>query len=276
MSTYFIGDVHGCYDELRLLLDKVGFKPHKDRLVFVGDLINRGGKSLETLRFIRSLGDSAVVVLGNHDISFIAYMAGVYHGKGSDFPEMSKAEDAIELADWLRQQSILFCDEQSAVMVTHAGILPCWSLKKASKQAKKVEKALRSEKYVEYLKVAYRKGSDQWNDQKDRYEKFRYRLNVFTRLRYCTSAGEGDYQEKCSLGKQKKGLDAWFNLRKKYQDDGKACIIFGHWAALGYREEKNAICLDSGCVWGGELTAIAKKQKSWKRINVKSLQKKTQ
>ncbi len=273
MSTYFIGDVHGCYDELQLLLKKINFDCREDHLVFVGDLINRGDKSLDVLRFIRSLGNSATVVLGNHDISFVAYMAGAYHGKGSDFPLLSQAPDAEELTNWLRQQAILYHDEKLDVVVTHAGILPRWSLKKAIKEARKVEKKLRSEKYVDYLTVAYQEGSDEWSEQKDKYDKFRYRLNAFTRLRYCYASGEANYKEKCGLGKQTAGTYAWFQLREALQNDGTTLLIFGHWAALGFRREKHIVCLDSGCVWGGSLTAIFKNKMGWESVQIKSLQK---
>ncbi len=276
MSTYFIGDVHGCYDELKKLLQKINFDRDKDHLVFVGDLINRGPKSLQVLRFVRSLGNSATVILGNHDISFVAYMVNAYHGKGSDFPELSQAEDAHELAEWLRHQSILYNNKGLDVIVTHAGVLPRWSLKKAIKHAKKVEKKLRSKKYADYLSVAYQEGSDKWHKQKSKYDKFRYRLNAFTRLRYCYASGEANYNEKCVLGKQKKNTYAWFQLREKCQNDGTTRIIFGHWAALGYYKEGHAICLDSGCVWGGALTALTKDKSGWKSIQVESQQKKFQ
>lgn len=256
MSTYIIGDVHGCYNELITLLKKISFKPQSDRLIFVGDLINRGPKSLQVLRFVRDLGDSAQVVLGNHDLSLIACAVGFYSGRGTDFPAMLKAKDSKQLVDWLRFQPLLIYDEKLDIIVTHAGIPPRWSIKQAIKQARKAEKKLQGKPYRQYLKVAYQGGSDSWQDSFDKYDKFRYRVNGFTRLRYCDKKGEPDYKDKCPVGKQSAALQPWFESRKKWQNDKDTRLFFGHWAALGYYQSKSVFCLDSGCVWGGKLTAL--------------------
>lgn len=275
MSTYFIGDVHGCYEELQRLLEKINFQPQRDRLVFVGDLINRGPDSLQVLRFIRSLGASAQIVLGNHDISWIAYAMGIYHGRGSDFSEMMLAKDSWALIDWLRHQPLLIYNKQLNVVVTHAGIPPRWSIKQAIKQAKKAEKKLRSHQFEKYLKKAYQGKRQQWHEDFDKYDKFRYRLNGFTRLRYCYHNGEPDYQEKCPIGKQSKKLSPWFALRKAKEMDGDTRVVFGHWAALGLYETPNAICLDSGCAWGNYLTAVKLGKNKIKYTQIKSGEKKS-
>ncbi len=256
MSTYFIGDVHGCYDELQRLLARINFNENSDRLIFVGDLINRGPRSLAVLHFIKSLGDGAEVVLGNHDISLLAYGLGVYHGRHSNFPEILVNEDAHSLLAWLRQKPLLLYLPEMNVYVVHAGIPPIWSLKKARKQAAKAEKKLRSKKWAKYLEYAYANKPDKWQSDFDKFDKFRYRLNGFARLRFCDRFGEPELNEKCSVGNQSQGLYPWFEQRLKMQDDGDARIIFGHWAALGYRQMGNIVCIDSGCVWGGQLTAI--------------------
>lgn len=274
MSTYFIGDVHGCYRELQVLLNKISFKPQRDRLIFVGDLINRGPKSLKVLRFVRDLGASAQVVLGNHDISFLAYAVGVYHGRGTDFPEMMQAKDSWELVEWLRQQPLLIYDSRLNVVVTHAGIPPRWSITQAIKQAQKAEKKLRSQKFKKYLKKAYEGEREQWDESFNKYDKFRYRLNGFTRLRYCYRDGEPNFQEKCSVGRQKKTLKPWFTVRKRIVKDAGTRIVFGHWAALGLHETSNAICLDSGCVWGRYLTAVKLSKKGAKYTQVRAGRKK--
>lgn len=273
MSTYFIGDVHGCYDTLMQLLEKIQFNRQHDKLIFVGDLINRGPKSLEVLRFVKGLGKSAQMVLGNHDISFFAYALGVYHGRGSDFPEMAKAQDAEQLLAWLREQPLLIHDEASNVVVTHAGIPPRWSIAQAKKQARKAERKMRGKKWESYLRYAYGKSEDKWQDDFDKYDKFRYRLNGFTRLRYCDDSGEPDLRDKCPVGEQNKGLAPWFALRKKLQRDGKARLVFGHWAALGYHDDGQAICIDSGCAWGGKLTAISIENGSVIKAQVSAKQK---
>ncbi|PID63029.1 MAG: diadenosine tetraphosphatase [Gammaproteobacteria bacterium] len=256
MSTYFIGDVHGCYDELMQLLERLAFDRRHDRLIFVGDLINRGPKSLDVLRFVRDLGEAAEVVLGNHDISLLAYAWGVYHGRGSDYPEILRAADSEALLDWLRHRPLLLHDEASQAFVVHAGIPPRWSLKKAQKQARKAEKVLRGNKAEKFLRYAYGKREDTWQADYSKYDKFRYRLNGFARIRYCEVNGEPNFQDKCPLGQQPRHLLPWFSVRQHMQNDGDARIVFGHWAALGYCAQDQVICLDSGCVWGGKLTAV--------------------
>lgn len=274
MSTYFIGDVHGCYDELMLLLGQIRFNRGRDRLVFVGDLVNRGGQSIEVLRFIHSLGSRAQMVLGNHDISLIAYAYGVYHGRGTDFSRIMQAGDSLYLIEWLRRQPLLIEDEVNNIIVTHAGIPPRWSLKKAKKQARKAEKKLRGDKVKKYLKRAYQGGGEQWRADFDKYDKFRYRINGFTRLRYCNRRGEPDFSDKCPVGQQRPGLQPWFERRRQQQNDGQTRVVFGHWAALGYRQTANALCLDSGCVWGGHLTAVSFTEKGIKRVQIKAGKKK--
>lgn len=274
MNTYFIGDVHGCYDELMRLLERLHFKRGRDRLVFVGDLINRGPKSLAVLRFVRDLGDDAQVVLGNHDLSLFAYALGLYHGRGSDYPDILAAADGQALFDWLRQQPLLIADDANRIVVTHAGIPPRWSLEKAKKQARKAEKKLRGDQIKDYLRHAYGRGEDQWQDDFNKRDKFRYRLNGFTRLRYCDADGEPDFRDKCPVGQQSAGLVPWFEARQQHQNDGDTRLIFGHWAALGYRVERNAICLDSGCAWGGKLTAISLSKHGIKCVQIPFDQKK--
>lgn len=274
MSTYFIGDVHGCYDELMALLERLRFNRDKDRLIFVGDLVNRGGQSVAVLRYIHSLGDRAQVVLGNHDISLIAYAYGVFHGRGTDFADIMKASDSRSLVEWLRQQPLLIERKKDNVVVTHAGIPPRWSLAQAIQQAQKAEKKLRGDNVEKYLRYAYQKGGEQWRGDFSQYDKFRYRINGFSRLRYCDKKGEPNYQEKCPIGKQKKGFSPWFEQRQRSQNDGQTRVVFGHWAALGYYESANAVCLDSGCAWGGRLTAVSFTKQAIKRKQIKGLKKK--
>lgn len=268
MSTYIIGDVHGCYDELMMLLKKIQFKPSSDQLIFVGDLINRGPKSLEVLRFVKDLGSSAQVTLGNHDISLLAYATGIYHGRGTDFPKMMKAKDSEQLAEWLRQQPLLIHDDKLDIMVTHAGIPPRWSLSEAVQEARKAEDKLQDKAYQQYLKAAYEGGSDSWKKTFDKYDKFRYRINGFSRLRYCDENGEPDFADKCPVGKQSPKLSPWFDSREKQQKDKNTRLFFGHWAALGYYQSPRVVCLDSGCVWGGALTAVQVKKSTMKRFQI--------
>ncbi len=268
MGVYIIGDVHGCYDELTALLRKIAFNPDSDRLIFVGDLVNRGPKSEQVLAFVRSLDGIAEMVLGNHDISLLAYALGVYDGKGTDFPEIWQKTGHQSLIDWLRRQPLLLNLPEYQTIITHAGIPPRWSIKKAIKQAKKAEKRLQGEDVITYLQAAYEKRPDKWQSDYDKYDKFRYRINGFSRLRFCDRAGEPDFHEKGGLFLQNKDLIPWFELRAKQQQDADTRIIFGHWAALGYYQYGNVICLDSGCVWGNKLTAIALHKNKVQRIQV--------
>lgn len=273
MNTYLIGDVHGCYDELMQLLDKINFQQGKDRLIFAGDLINRGPKSIDVLRFVKDLGASAEVVLGNHDISLLAYAADLYDGKNSDFPEIMSASDSDSLVEWLRHQPLLICDKALDFIVTHAGLPPRWSINTARKQAAKAEAKLRGKKWKKYLRYAYKKGGEQWEKDFSKYDKFRYRINGFTRMRYCNKEGEIDLSEKGPLGKQSKKYQSWFDCRLRLQNDKNTRLFFGHWAALGYKESVNAHCIDSGCVWGGYLTAIKVEKNAIKRHKVKGQKK---
>lgn len=268
VNTYFIGDVHGCYDELMQLLRKIRFNHDKDRLIFVGDLINRGPRSLAVLRFVRSLGHRATVVLGNHDISLIAYAEGLYHGRGSDYAQLLAADDAQELLTWLRHQPILVRHKPLNVVVVHAGISPKWSIAEAVVYARKVEKHLQGKNYAKYLKRAYQKNTHRWSSDFNKYQKFAYRINSFARLRYCEADGEPDYHDKCPIGEQRAGLLPWFEMRKHRFPDENETVVFGHWAALGYYASPRAICLDSGCVWGGALTAISLDNQRIKRWQV--------
>lgn len=268
MSIYIIGDVHGCYDELTALFDKIRFRPKKDKVIFVGDLVNRGPDSLKVLRFVRELGDSAQMTLGNHDISLLAYAAGVYHGRGTDFPTIMRARDSENLIDWLRQQPVLIKDTELNTIVVHAGIPPRWSLAKAEKQAAKTEKKLRGKRFKDYLAYTYGNAADQWQKDFDKYAKFSYRINGFSRMRYCDEKGEPDFKDKCPLGKQPPNLSPWFESRKKQQRDDNTRLFFGHWAALGYYQSDNVMCLDSGCAWGGALTAVKVEKDSIKTFQV--------
>ena len=268
MSTYLIGDVHGCYNELMALLKKIDYKRDHDHLIFVGDLINRGPDSLKVLRFVKSLGINAQLVLGNHEVSLIAYSDGIYHGRNSDFAKIMKAEDSQEIIDWLRRKPLLISDDNLGIVVTHAGLPPRWSLKKALLQAQKTQAKLQGKKWRKYLRHAYKKDNDSWSKNFDKFDKFRYRLNAFTRMRYCDKRGDPDLKEKGVIGQQPSHLLPWFEQRKIQQKEKGMRLFFGHWAALGYYYDNHVICIDSGCVFGGALTAVMIGENSIKRFRV--------
>jgi bis(5'-nucleosyl)-tetraphosphatase (symmetrical) len=249
MATYAIGDVQGCFDELRALTAQLRFEPSRDRLWFVGDLVNRGPKSLEVLRYVRALGDSAVTVLGNHDFHLLCLAEGCANKRPDDtLDELLAAPDAPQLLDWLRSRSMLHLQDGYAMV--HAGLLPQWSVDKALSLAHEVESALRASSYREFLANLYGAEPRAWRDDLSGWDRLRVIVNAMARLRYCTENGEMDLAAKGSRAPA--GFRPWFALRPT----GEAPIVCGHWSALGLRLTDRLMALDTGCVWGGSLTAL--------------------
>jgi bis(5'-nucleosyl)-tetraphosphatase (symmetrical) len=250
MSTYAIGDVQGCFDELQELLARIGFQPSSDRLWFVGDLVNRGPKSLEALRFVRSLGERAVVVLGNHDLHLVAQFAGVERRRKSDtFDDVLNAPDAAELVAWLRTRPMLHVEGRHAMV--HAALLPQWSISQAASLAREVEQALAGPGYREFLANMYGNHPERWDDSLAGWDRLRTIVNVMTRLRFCTA--EGRMELRSSGAQPPQGFAPWFAVRPVRDEPALLC---GHWSALGLRLAERVALLDSGCVWGGALTAL--------------------
>ena len=255
MAIYVIGDVQGCFDELLMLIDKISFNKKKDRLWFVGDLVNRGPKSLETLRWIKSLGDKAVTVLGNHDLHLLATYTGVRELKEtSNMYQILKAKDIDNLVNWLRKRPLMHYDPELNVAMVHAGLLPCWDIKEAQSCAREVETVLSSNKYKEFLKNMYGDEPKKWSSSLEGWDRLRLITNSFTRIRYCNNKGEMDFNEKGPLGTQHHGLKPWFEINSLNNKD--TFIVFGHWSTLGGYKDNNVHAIDTGCVWGGCLTAL--------------------
>ncbi|MDA1116933.1 MAG: symmetrical bis(5'-nucleosyl)-tetraphosphatase [Proteobacteria bacterium] len=249
MATYAIGDVQGCNDELQALLSRLTFDRARDRLWFVGDLVNRGPDSLGALRFVRSLGDAAVVVLGNHDLHLLCVAGGHARMRDDDtLDELLAAPDAPELLDWLRGRPLLH-SENCYVMV-HAGLLPQWTIRTALTLACEVQDALRAPSYSEFLARMYGGTPLAWRDDLLGWDRLRVIVNAMTRLRFCNGAGEMDLSAKGAQAPD--GFRPWFELRPA----GDPPIICGHWSALGLKLTEKLVALDSGCVWGGSLTAL--------------------
>jgi bis(5'-nucleosyl)-tetraphosphatase (symmetrical) len=253
MSIYAIGDIQGCFDELLQLLEVISFNEHTDQLWFAGDLVNRGPKSLETLRFIKSLGDSAVTVLGNHDLHLLAASCApkIARKKDSLLPIL-EAPDSVELIDWLRHRPLFHFNEEFCLI--HAGLPPQWDFKKTQKMALLAEQALRGPKYQAFLKQMYGNKPNIWSSNLKGVEKLRFIINCFTRMRYCDINGRLDFVHSGPVGSQPKSLMPWFEVPKRKNADMR--IIFGHWSALGYYEGPNCYSIDTGCLWGGQLTAL--------------------
>ncbi|WP_070963161.1 symmetrical bis(5'-nucleosyl)-tetraphosphatase [Vibrio sonorensis] len=254
MATYIVGDIQGCFDELILLLEKARFNHDSDQLYIAGDLVARGPKSLETLRFAMKHKDSIHCVLGNHDLHLLAVSLGIHKVKSKDkTAPILQADDREALLTWLRRQPLLI--EKDDFIICHAGVSPLWDLEQTRESAKEIESILSSERWNWLIENMYDNQPDQWSDNLTGIERYRYIINAFTRMRFCFPDGRLDMQ--CKLPPTEVSKDEllpWFEVPNR-KPIGKT-ILFGHWAALeGYHSE-GLIGLDTGCVWGGELTMI--------------------
>lgn len=263
MANYIVGDIQGCFDELELLLNKAKFNPSEDTLWVAGDLVARGPKSLETLRFIKSLGDAARPVVGNHDLHLLAVSLGVHPLKKKDkTAAIFSADDKQELFAWLRKQPLLA--EHEDFVVCHAGISPQWNLKTARACAREVEEILCSDNWPSLIEQMYSNTPDLWSPKLKGIERYRYIINAFTRMRFCYPDGRLDML--CKQPPQELNQDdllPWFKLKNRKKV--KKTILFGHWAALMGCQRKDVIGLDTGCVWGGELTMLRWEDKKFFR-----------
>ena len=249
MATYAIGDVQGCYDELQALLGRVGFDRARDRLWFVGDLVNRGPKSLEVLRFVRELGDCAIVVLGNHDLHLVTQHEGFERRRADDtFVDVLGAPDAKELVDWLRCRPMMHVEGNWAMV--HAGLLPQWTIPFALFLAKEAETALRAPSYRDFLANMYGSKPERWDESLAGWDRLRVIVNAMTRMRFCTPDGAMEFR---TTGKNAPaGYAPWYEIRP----GSEPALVFGHWSALGLKLTERLAALDTGCVWGGPLTAL--------------------
>lgn len=258
MATYAIGDVQGCFDELKALLALINFNSDRDRLLFCGDLVNRGPKSLETLRFIKSLEDNAFSVLGNHDLHLLATaFTQKKPGKKDTLKELLQAADSAELLTWLRHQPMMLNDKENNITLLHAGLHPAWSIEKALQLAAEVEQILQSDNHISFYKQMYGDKPFIWSESLSGWPRYRFITNTLTRLRYCDENGKPALNAKGAPGSQAKHLYPWYEVpgRKSQHDT----IIFGHWSTLPHAGKEcinNTCAIDSGCLWGGALTAM--------------------
>lgn len=253
MATYAVGDIQGCYNELEQLLLLIEFDQHKDKLWFVGDLVNRGAGSLAVLRRVKSMGDAAITVLGNHDLHLLAVAAGVAELHHSDtLDEILAAPDRDELLTWLRHQRMMHVQDGYALL--HAGLVPEWSAGQAMALAREVEQQLRGNDYATFLKKMYGNTPNHWDDALAGYERLRVITNSLTRMRICNNRGEMEFKFKGEVKDVPEGYVPWFEIPQRASSD--TTVIFGHWSALGLINTPNVIALDTGCLWGNALTAI--------------------
>jgi len=260
MSTYVIGDIQGCLDELKLLLRKIKFSADKDVIWFAGDLVNRGPKSLEVLRFVKNMEENAVSVLGNHELHMLAIVHGLQKQRPSDtFSPIMEARDRDELMDWVAKRPLIHTSENNHQVLVHAGIYPLWSIVEAKQYAKEVECVLRGNENQlrNFLSQMYGNQPDRWCDSLTGWDRLRFITNAFTRMRYCTEDYRLELKSSEAPNEQKENLTPWYAQRKTTNNPHSAThIFFGHWSTLGLVYENGIYCLDTGCLWGGKLTAL--------------------
>jgi bis(5'-nucleosyl)-tetraphosphatase (symmetrical) len=254
MATYAIGDVQGCYDSLRRLLDACAFDPAADRLWFVGDLVNRGPHSLAVLRFVRALGDAAIAVLGNHDLYLLMVAEGVARKKGRDdtLDEVLAAGDRDDLLAWLRNCPL--CHVDGDYCLVHAGLLPQWTTAEARALAAEVEAQLSGPDYREALAHLWGSEPVAWSAELHGHARTRVIVNAMTRMRFCTRAGEMEFKARGDPANAPPGYLPWFEVPGR--KSAEAVLVTGHWSALGLKVTPRLLALDSGCLWGRHLSAL--------------------
>ena len=257
MTRYAIGDVQGCNEELQTLLTRLRFSSDRDQIFFVGDLVNRGPESLEVLRFVHSLGENAVVVLGNHDLHLLAVAHGIRRNRKSDtLDDVLAAPDRDRLLEWLITRPLAHAQVNSegrTDLLVHAGLVPQWTPELTLELARQVQSALRDDP-ARLFNHMYGDEPDRWSNDLPETDKLRFTINVLTRLRICTADGRVNLKAKGKAPPADSPYQPWFDIANRNSRDAR--IIFGHWSALGFVHRNGVVGLDSGCVWGGALTAF--------------------
>ena len=265
-KIYAVGDIQGCAPSLKALIKKL---PVQSKMIFLGDLVNRGPDSLGTLRYLKKLQEEKRIecILGNHDLHLLAVDSGIRKTKGLDTVQpILDAPDRADLMNWLRHRPMALSNGK--VLTVHAGVLPQWDLQQTIECAQEVEKALRKKSYKDFLANMYGNTPNKWSNSLKSYERLRIITNALTRIRFCTPAGMMEFESKEGFEDGPKGYIPWFKTPKRKTQD--ALIYFGHWSTLGLLQHGNVIGLDTGCVWGGKLTAmeIPESGKSSKRLEI--------
>jgi bis(5'-nucleosyl)-tetraphosphatase (symmetrical) len=252
MTTFAIGDIQGCLDSLNTLLEQIQQRCATPEFVFLGDLVNRGPHSLETLRTIRRMGNTAKAVLGNHDLHLLAVACGIRKPHRSDtLDDILSAPDRDELLDWLRRQP-LACAENGYLFV-HAGVLPQWTAQQTLSYSQEVESILRGPDWIDFLREMYGNTPAKWDEALQGADRLRCIVNALTRIRFCTTDGTMELASKGSES-ELPGYVRWFDVPGRKTEE--VTVVFGHWSTLGLIVRPNLISLDTGCLWGGKLSAI--------------------
>lgn len=266
MATYAIGDVQGCFSELQQLLQTIAFDPTQDHLWFAGDLVNRGPDSLAVLRFVHQLGHRAITVLGNHDLHLLAlYYTDTPAKRNDTLQDVLNAPDVSQLMDWLRHQPLVHVDSTRRWCMSHAGIPPHWSIRKTQRLAHEVETVLQGNDHIAFFQSMYGNQPNQWNKRLTGQDRYRVIVNYLTRMRFINAQQELDLVSKEGLDQAPAGYYPWFDDRGSQQR--KTRLLFGHWAALeGHVSHDGIFALDTGCVWGGHLSALRLDDQQWFRV----------
>ena len=259
MATYAIGDIQGCYDPLRRLLDRLRFNPGDDKLWVAGDIINRGPSSLRTVRFLRSLGDAAQCILGNHDLHLLAVVHGARKTHPNDtFDDILRSDERDEIIAWLSHLPLIHRDAKLDFTMVHAGLVPQWDCATAAARAAELEAILRSDDAATFFGHMYGDAPNVWHEDLAGWGRLRFITNALTRLRFCTPEGALDLHSSGPPGSQPGGYLPWYALPDRASRGER--IVFGHWATLVLPPDKatalGAFHIDTGCVWGRELTAL--------------------
>lgn len=256
MSTYLIGDIQGCYGPLQRLLEKIRFDPAADQLWCCGDVVNRGGHSLEVLRLLYSLADRLVITLGNHDLYLLSDHVLCDDGRSSnrEFRAVLEAHDRQPLLGWLQRQPMALWSEEYRLLMVHAGVIPQWTAQQTLSRASEVEDMLRSGQASEFLARINKNKARRWKEERTGMQRVRMIASILTRIRFCDANGKMLWSASGPPGSQPKAYQPWFKQPRR--ETRNVRMAFGHWAALGLRIKKRYIALDSGCVWGGRLSAV--------------------
>ena len=255
MARYAIGDIQGCCDELKALLERCNYSADRDQLWFVGDLVNRGPQSLETLRFVRALGSNATVVLGNHDLHLLALAYGSRRKlkDGDTLDAVLNAPDRDQLLEWLLGRPMAVFDEPRGDLLVPAGLAPEWTPRAAANLAREVEAVLRDDART-LFDAMYGNKPEKWSESLRGMDRLRFVINTFTRMRFCKRDGTVDLKMKGAPGKQPEDFYPWFDVPGRKSAEVR--VICGHWSTLGLMRRRDLLALDTGCVWGGSLTAV--------------------
>lgn len=270
MPTYAIGDLQGCQPKLTELLEKIWAVCPEPRLVFVGDLVNRGPRSLATLREVRALGDTTNVVLGNHDLHLLAVAEGIRKAHSSDtLDDILNAPDRDELLDWLRHRPLALFE--NGHLIVHGGVLPQWTAQQTLALANEVETVLRGPDWVEFLRQMYGNTPAKWEDSLQGADRIRCIVNALTRIRFCSTDGTMDLAATKGVETALPGHMPWFDVPGRKTED--VTVVFGHWSTLGLTMRPNLISLDTGCLWGGKLTAVCLDDRSVVQVDCPQFQR---